>query len=77
MQADINAIIKMMAEQSAVTEEEILNDMQTAIDAGYHNPDPSVRERWVCIPDTVRQNPHEFIEYISQMILDDMEGKLN
>lgn len=45
-----NEILKAIAKQNNTTPQEVLKDMQTAIDTGYDNPDPAVQAKWSTIP---------------------------
>lgn len=43
-------IIKHVAKENAVTEDEVRRDMTQLIAEGFRNPDPSIQERWKSIP---------------------------
>lgn len=43
-------IIKQVARNNGVSEEEIRAEMKAAMMAGWNNPDPNVREMWSRIP---------------------------
>lgn len=45
-----NDVLNVIARQNNTTPENILRDMQIAIDAGYNNPDPDVQAKWSTIP---------------------------
>ena len=40
-------IIRQIARENHVTEEEVRRDMKEAMDAGRNNPDPAVQAKWV------------------------------
>ncbi|MDD6612291.1 MAG: sporulation initiation factor Spo0A C-terminal domain-containing protein [Clostridiales bacterium] len=42
----INEIIEKVAEMNNTTAEEVYAEMQMAINAGFHNPDPQVQKEW-------------------------------
>ena len=42
----INEIIEKVAEMNNTTAEEVYAEMQMAINAGFHNPDPQVQKGW-------------------------------
>ena len=39
-------IIRQIARDHHVTEDEVRRDMKEAMDAGRNNPDPAVQEKW-------------------------------
>ncbi|MBR2256991.1 MAG: hypothetical protein IJ899_06510 [Blautia sp.] len=39
-------IIRQIARDNRVTEDEVRRDMKEAMDAGRNNPDPAVQEKW-------------------------------
>ena len=39
-------IIRQIARENHVTEEEVRRDMKEAIDVGRYNPDPAVQAKW-------------------------------
>lgn len=43
-------IIKQVARNNGVSEEEVRAEMKAAMMAGWNNPDPKVRELWSSIP---------------------------
>ncbi len=60
-------IIKSMANEKGITEEEIRKDMMEAIDTGYNNPD--VRERWDEIFGAGHKpEPEEFILKMADLV---------
>ena len=42
----IKEIIEKVAEINNTTAEEVYAEMQMAINAGFHNPDPQVQKEW-------------------------------
>ncbi len=65
MKQDINDIIRHIAKQEGVSEQEVLDEMQKAIDAGYSNPDPSVQAYWASMPFKGKPTPQELIVYLA------------
>ena len=61
MKQDINNIIRHIAKQEGVSEQEVLDEMQKAIDAGYSNPDPAVQAYWASMPFKGKPTPQELI----------------
>ena len=68
MNKDINAIISYIAKQEGVTEQEAIDEMQSAIDEGYNNPDPAVRAYWAAMPFFDRPTPQKLILYLLEKI---------
>ena len=38
--------IRMIAQKNGMTEQQVRDEMELAIDSGYSNPDPSVQRYW-------------------------------
>ena len=54
--------IRALAKQNGVREDKIREEMAAAIDAGFTNPDPSVKAFWETSPFIgSRPSPEEFI----------------
>ncbi len=68
----INDIIKYIAECDGVSEEEVLKDMQDALDIAYKSPsDDIVKFHQKHIPRAKEvPTPEEFIKYAAEKILD-------
>ncbi len=65
MKQDINGIIRQIAKQEGVSEQEVLDEMQKAIDAGYNNPDPAVQAYWASTPFSGQPSPQELIAFLA------------
>ena len=66
---NISEIIKGIAEQKGVTEDEVYADLQTAINIGFHNLDPAIQEYWSKInPDGEKPTPEKLIEILAKEI---------
>lgn len=65
MNQDINAIIRHIAKQEGISEQEVINEMQKAIDEGFNNPDPSVQAYWAQMPFKGKPTPRELILYLA------------
>ena len=65
MKHDINNIIRHIAKQEGVSEQEVLVEMQKAIDAGYNAPDPAVQAYWASMPFKGKPTPEELIVYLA------------
>ena len=50
MNQDISDIIRHIAKQQGISEREVIDEMQKAIDAGYRSLDPAVRAQWASCP---------------------------
>lgn len=68
MKKDIDRIIALIAQQKQISEDEVLKEMQEAIDFGYYNPDPAVREEWAAMPFQEKPTPQEFIAYMADRL---------
>ena len=63
-------VIKNIAEEKNVSEKEIYSKMQTAIEIGYNNLDPSGKEFWNNIfPSGEMPTPEKLIEVLAQKII--------
>lgn len=61
--------IRDLAKQNGVSEDKIREEMAAAIDAGFTNPDPSVKAIWKRSPFTEsRPSPEEFILWCMRQI---------
>lgn len=62
-------ILKIIAEKEGISVEEVYNEMQAAIDAGYSNPDPDIQEAWkkVHMP-YGKPRPEDMIAYCTGQI---------
>ena len=66
MEINYSEIMKQIAAQDGVTEEEVYEKMKLAITIGFHNLDPRVQEFWRRVaPDGVMPTPEQFIEIIA------------
>jgi len=62
-------VIKKVAEQKGVTVDEIIADIETAINIGFHNLDPAIQEYWSKInPDGEKPTPEKLIEILAKEI---------
>lgn len=58
-------IFRQVAKQYNTTLEEVYTEIQKAIDAGFANPDPAVREEWKKIKfKGERPTPEEVLAYM-------------
>ncbi len=54
--------IRMIAQKNGMTEQQVRDEMELAIDSGYSNPDPSVQSYWRSTPFANRKpSPEEFM----------------
>ena len=68
MKQNINKVIRDIAKQEGVSEQEVIDEMQRAIDAGYSDPDPEVRAQWAAMPFRSKPTPQELIPYLIGML---------
>ena len=66
MNWEADRIIALIAAQEHVSKEEVLKEMQAAIDAGYANTDPAVRAQWEAMPFHGKPSLWEFIAYLAE-----------
>ena len=54
--------IRMIAQRNSITEQQVREEMELAIDSGYNNPDPSAQKYWKSTPFANRKpSPEEFM----------------
>lgn len=68
MNQDINDIIRHIAGQQGISEREVIEEMQKAIDIGYGSPDPAVRAQWASMPFRRKPAPQELIRYLADKL---------
>lgn len=68
MKKDITGIIRRIVNQEGISEQEVIDEMQKAIDAGYNNPDPAVQAYWASMPFDGKPTPRELIVYLAGKI---------
>ena len=65
MKQSIAEVIRGIAKEEGVSEQQVLDEMQKAIDAGYDSKDPAVRKYWAAMPFQGKPTPEEFIAYMA------------
>jgi hypothetical protein len=66
MSFQAEAAIREIAKREGKTVQEVLNDMQEALDAGMQNPDPAVQAEWRRIPHKgAKPTPQEVMDYMA------------
>lgn len=68
MKQDVNDIIRNIAKQEGVSEQEVIDEMQIAIDAAYNSTDPTAQAEWAAMPFVGKPTPQEFILYMTGRI---------
>jgi len=68
MQTDMREILGHVAREKGVSEQEVLSEMQKAIDEAYANPDPAIRAQWEAMPFAGKPTPEELIMHIVRYI---------
>lgn len=57
MKQNFNDLVAELAKQNGASGQEVIDEMQKAIDAAYDNPDPAVRAQWEEMPFKGRPSP--------------------
>ena len=68
MEKDVNEIIRFIAGREGISEQEVLEEMQKAINAAFKNENPDVRREWENMPFKDTPAPQEFIKYIAEKL---------
>ena len=66
MKQKIDSLIRTIAKQEGVTEQEVLDGIRKAIDAGYESSDPSIQAYWAELPFRGKPTPQELIGYLAR-----------
>lgn len=66
MEQNFNDIIRQIALQEGISEQEVIDEMQKAIDIGFSNPDPAVQAYWAAMPFKGKPTPQELMLYLAQ-----------
>lgn len=62
-------LLKVIAKQNHTTPENVLKEMQLAIDAGFDNPDPDIQKQWSKVSHKAeRPTPEEVIYHIAMTL---------
>lgn len=76
MKIDMESILNRIALDNGTTPEQVYAEMQEAIDAGYSNPDPSVRAAWASIEfEGEKPTPEDLISYAASIIKADRSNR--
>lgn len=63
---NFNDVLNTIAHKNNTTPQNVLKDMQIAINAGYNNPDPNVQSKWSTIPHKGEcPTPEEVINHLA------------
>lgn len=65
MKQKIDSLIRTIAKQEGVTEQEVLDGIRKAIDAGYESSDPSIQAYWAELPFRGKPTPQELIAFLA------------
>lgn len=68
MNRSISRNIRHIAKQEGISEEEVLAEMQRAIDAGYNDSNPVVQAYWEAMPFRGKPTPQELIAYLASKV---------
>lgn len=78
MKIDMERILNRIALDNGTTPEQVYAEMQEAIDAGYANPDPSVRAAWESIEfEGEKPTPEDLIRYAAAVVKSNRSKKRN
>lgn len=67
--SELDSIIRMLAKENHSTPEYVRNQMQSALDEAFSDPNPSVQAAWNALPTKGRKpSLEEFIEYMADMV---------
>lgn len=78
MKIDMERILNRIALDNGTTPEQVYAEMQETIDAGYANPDPSVRAAWESIEfEGKKPTPEDLIRYAAAVVKSDRSKKRN
>lgn len=69
MKQNIDDVIRIIAEQEGISEQEALDEIRKAIDEGYDNESPSVRAYWASMPFKTKPTPQELIAFLAAQAL--------
>ncbi len=65
---NITAVICRIASTEGISPQEVLFEMQAAIDACYDSEDPAVQARWATMPFKCKPTPEALIAYLAEKI---------
>ena len=78
MMEKASAVIRSIAQKNHCSKDEVRKEMETAIQAGYENPDPEIRAMWATSPFANRQpTPEEFLIFCTAMLADCEDSQIN
>ncbi len=69
MTREFKKIVKQIAQGYGVSPKEVYDEMQEAIDIGYHSPDPIAQALWKKVPaPSGKPTPEDVVVYLSKYI---------
>ncbi len=58
---EMQLMLQQLAKKNGMTTDQVLQEMEAAIDAGWSNPDPAVQAAWKKLPFDGKPSVSEFI----------------
>ncbi|MCD7838411.1 MAG: hypothetical protein LUG65_05830 [Clostridiales bacterium] len=72
---EFNDVINMVAQMHGVREDEVLREMQTAIETALKSEEPTAQAHWSKIPQKgATPTPEEVVAYLVQQVIQDCYG---
>ncbi|MCD8050767.1 MAG: hypothetical protein LUE89_03710 [Clostridiales bacterium] len=72
---EFNTIIKIIAQKNGVREDEVLREMQAAIEAALKSEEPTAQAHWRSLPKRGDiPTPEEVVAYLVQQVIEDSRG---
>jgi hypothetical protein len=69
MKIEYREVIRKVAEQEGITEDEVYEKIKLAISLGYNDPNPVLQKYWrKTFPEGEIPSPEKFIEIIAQQL---------
>jgi len=68
MKPTIDDAIHYIAKREGISAQEVIAEMQRAIDAAYGNADPAVQARWAAMPFSGVPTPQELLAYLAEQL---------
>lgn len=66
---DARIAIEATAKKQGISSEELINEIEKAIEEAMHSDDPKVQERWRCVPYRgEKPTAVEFIAYMRSLV---------
>ena len=63
---EMQLILQQLARQNGMTKDQVLREMEAAIEAGWNDPDPAVQATWKKLPFHGKPSVSEFIHVLAK-----------